>query len=298
MTNSTSRRGFLLNSAGLAGAALAANTPLALAQDPQQGRQAAKKERAPLSTKNYDLKLGVCSYSFREFQRNLAIKMTQELRTPYINIKEFHLPYVSTPEQIKRAVAQFERAGLVIVGGGTIDLQKDTDEDMKAMFEYAKAASMPLIVAAPTRQSLPRVEKFAKQYNIKVAVHNHGPEDKNFPSPYDVLDAVKNLDPLVGLCMDVGHSVRANADVIKACADAGSRLIDLHIKDLADLKVKESQCDVGDGVMPVVALFKQLKRMNYQGCVNLEYEINAEAPLPGMQKSFSYMRGVLDALKA
>ncbi len=293
----SSRRSFLLNSAGLAGAALAANTPMAYAQDPPQGRKAGKRERGPLPAKTCDLKLGVCSYSFREFQRNLAIRMTQELRTPYINIKEFHLPYVSTPEQIKRAVAQFEKAGLIIVGGGTIDLQKDNDDDMRAMFEYAKNCSMPLIVAAPTRQSLPRVEKFAKQYNIKVAVHNHGPEDKNFPSPYDVLDAVKNLDPIVGLCMDVGHSVRAGADVIKACADAGSRLIDLHIKDLANLKDKDSQCDVGDGAMPVVEIFKQLKKMNYQGMVNLEYEINAEAPLPGMQKSFSYMRGVLDALK-
>jgi sugar phosphate isomerase/epimerase len=193
---------------------------------------------------------------------------------------------------------EFEDAGLIIAGGGTISLQKDDDADMRMYFEYAKAAGMPLMVIAPTKATVPRIEKFVKEYNIKAAIHNHGPEDKHFPSPYDVLEAVQGRDPRMGLCMDVGHTTRTGKDVVKALADAGSRLLDVHIKDLADLMVSGSQCDVGDGVMPVVAIFKQLKKMNFQGYVNLEYEINADAPLVGMQKSFSYMRGVLDALKA
>jgi sugar phosphate isomerase/epimerase len=71
----------------------------------------------------------------------------------------------------------------------------------------------------------------------------------------------------------------------------------MHMKDLKDLKVSSSQCDVGEGKMPIVAIFQQLKKMNYQGVVHLEYEINADNPLPGMQKSFSYMRGVLAGLR-
>jgi sugar phosphate isomerase/epimerase len=71
----------------------------------------------------------------------------------------------------------------------------------------------------------------------------------------------------------------------------------MHTKDLANLSDKGSQVPVGDGALPIVALFKQLKKMNYQGGVMLEYEVDAENPLPGMQKSFSYMRGVLDGLK-
>jgi sugar phosphate isomerase/epimerase len=98
--------------------------------------------------------------------------------------------------------------------------------------------------------------------------------------------------------MDIGHSARTGVDVVKSIADAGSRLLDMHVKDLADLSVKESQCDVGDGKMPFPAIFKQLKKMGYKGCINLEYEINAKDPLPGMQRSFSYMRGVLAGLAA
>ncbi|HVS61504.1 MAG TPA: sugar phosphate isomerase/epimerase [Gemmatimonadaceae bacterium] len=164
---------------------------------------------------------------------------------------------------------------------------------MRKYFDYAKAAGMPLIVGTCKPAVLPRLEKFAKQYNIKVAIHNHGPEDENFPSPYDVLKAVKGMDPRLGLCMDIGHTVRTGTDVVRAVTDAGPRLLDMHAKDLRDLKVMESQCIVGEGRMPIAEIFRRLQAIRYSGYVNLEYEIDADDPMPGMKQSFAYMRGVL-----
>ena len=43
--------------------------------------------------------------------------------------------------------------------------------------------------------------------------------------------------------------------------------------------------------------FRELKKANYQGGVMLEYEIDDLDPLPGMIKSFAYMRGVLAGLR-
>jgi len=243
------------------------------------------------------VKLGVASYSFREFSRKLAIAGTKALRTPYINIKEFHLPYKSTPEEIAKAQQEFEKAGLKIMGGGTVYMLKDDDDDIRGYFEYAKAAGMPLLVIGPSAQTMPRIEKFVKKYDIKVAIHNHGPEDKHFPTPASALKIIGNMDPRVGLCIDVGHTVRTGQNVVEAIAEAGTRLLDMHIKDLRDLMNKDSQVEVGGGAMPIVAIFKQLKKMNYQGCVMHEYEINGDNPLPGMQMGFSYMRGVLAGLK-
>jgi sugar phosphate isomerase/epimerase len=242
------------------------------------------------------LKLGVASYSLRNFTRDKAIAMVKALGTPYINLKDVHLGYALSPADIEAARREFEAAGLTIVGGGTITFEKDADEGVRRYFEYAKAAGMPLIVCTCDPGVLPRVERFAKQYEIKVAIHNHGPEDKNFPSPYDVLKAVRGMDARMGLCMDIGHASRAGADIVKAAQDAGARLLDIHAKDLRDPRVKESQCVVGDGVLPIAQLFRQLQRMNYVGYVNLEYEIDADDPLPGMQRSYSYMRGVLAGL--
>ena len=162
-----------------------------------------------------DLKLGVASYSFRDFGRSLAIDDTKKLNVHYINIKDFHLPLNSTPEEIAKARKEFEKAGLTILGGGNVSFQKNDEADIRQKFEYAKAAGMPLIVCAPTHETLPKMEKYVKEYNIKIAVHNHGPEDKHFPTPQSVLEAVKNMDPRCGLCMDIGHTARTGVDVVR-----------------------------------------------------------------------------------
>jgi sugar phosphate isomerase/epimerase len=247
---------------------------------------------------NADIKLGIASYSFRNFSRDKAIQMAKELGTPYLNVKDFHLKLDSTPEQIDAAKKEFADAGIILVGCGNVSFSKDDEADIRSKFEYAKRAGFPLIVCAPTAVTLPKLEKYVKEYDIKIAVHNHGPEDKNFPTPQSVLAAVKNMDPRCGLCMDIGHTSRTGADIVESIAEAGPRLLDMHTKDLADPMVKESQVAVGEGKLPIGRIFEQLTQIGYHGCVNLEYEINAENPMPGMQISFAYMRGVLNGLEA
>lgn len=240
------------------------------------------------------IKLGIASYSLREFPLDKALEMAKTLRTPYINFKSVHVPYDLSPADLAAWRQKVQADGFTIVGGGTITFDKDTDADVEKYFAYAKNAGMPLIVTMLGPQSvLPRIEKYAKQYDIKVAIHNHGPEDKNYPSPYDVLKAVKGMDPRMGLCMDIGHATRAGADIVQAALDAGPRLLDMHVKDLGNGTNKDSQVAVGEGILPIPALFRALQKINYQGYVNLEYEIKSKDPLPGMQESFAYMRGVL-----
>lgn len=245
-----------------------------------------------------NFKLGVASYSFRKFSRAQAIQMTKELGTPYLNIKDFHLKLDSTPQEIDDARKEFDDAGIILVGCGNVSFQKDDDAGIRSKFEYAKRAGFPLIVCAPTPVTLPKLGRYVEQYNIKIAVHNHGPEDQNFPTPQSVLKVVKNMDPRCGLCIDVGHTSRTGIDVVESIAEAGPRLLDMHIKDLADPRDKESQVAVGDGKLPIPGIFLQLIKMKYGGCVNLEYEIQPDNPLPAMQKSFSYMRGVLAGIQA
>jgi len=245
-----------------------------------------------------DLKLGVATYSLREFSRRLAIKMMREMKIDYVSIKEFHLLYTSTPEEIAKAVAEFKAAGLTILSGGVIGMQKNDEGELRRMFEYARMAGMPMMVIAPTRETMPRIEQLVREYNIKVAIHNHGPEDKHFPGAKDGLAVVKDMDPRVGLCIDVGHEARTGADVPASIAMAGSRLLDVHIKDIVEAAGKNRGAVVGQGVLPIAAIFKQLLKMNYQGGVMLEYEIDGDNPGPGMQRSFAYMRGVLAGMAA
>jgi sugar phosphate isomerase/epimerase len=274
MISESSRRNFLKGAAAL-GAASAA--PLAAAAEA-------------------GIKLGVASYSFREFSRRLAIQYMKTLKAQYINIKEFHLPINATAAETEKGAAEFRRAGLTITGAGTIYLQKNDDADLRKNYEYCKAAGIPMIVGSPSLETLAKCDKLCQEFNIKLAIHNHGPEDKHWPSPLDILKAIRNTSPMVGLCIDVGHTTRTGTDVLEAIRAAGPRLLDMHIKDLSNLMDAKSQVDVGDGVMPIAAIFTELMKMNYQGHVMLEYEINGEDPMPGMIKSFAYMRGVLAGL--
>jgi len=238
------------------------------------------------------VRLGIASYTFRNFDSIHLVDWVRQLKTPYLNLKDMHLP-MKPLDQVAAKAAEYRAAGFTLTAAGNITFDKDDDDDIRPKFEYLKAAGIPIAVCAPTHQNLPRLEKFVKEYDIKLAIHNHGPEDKNFPSPFDVLAAVKNLDQRIGLCMDLGHSLRAGADVVAAIHAAGPRLYDIHIKDLADSKAKESQVAVGEGVMPVREVFHALMETKYKGNVDLEYEIHADDPFPGVVESFAYMRGVL-----
>ena len=169
------------------------------------------------------IRLGVASYSFRKFGRTDVIKFMKELDTPYLNVKDVHLP-MGTPAEIKQASDEFKAAGIQLTAAGTIYFTKDDDDDIRRKFDYCKIAGIPLIVAGPTPEVLPRLEKFAKQYDMKIAIHNHGPEDKYFPSPLDALKAIQNMDSRMGICVDVGHTARTGTDVPGAIKTVGTRL--------------------------------------------------------------------------
>jgi sugar phosphate isomerase/epimerase len=209
-----------------------------------------------------------------------------------LNVKDVHLP-MGTTADIRRASDEYAAAGIKLTAAGTIYFAQDDDDDLRRKFDYCKTAGIPLIVAGPTPEVLPRLEKFVKQYDMKIAIHNHGPEDKCFPSPLDALKAVQNMDSRMGICIDVGHTARTGTDVVSAIRTVGARLYDLHMKDLANASSKESQVAVGDGSLPVEKIFAALIAIRYPGYVDLEYEINEDDPMPGMMKSFAYMRGVL-----
>ena len=281
MTNGISRRNFLQTGALAAGCAVAGAVP-------------ATAEAVPESGKPAPIKLGLASYTFRNFTRAQTIGAMQQLGLRDFNCKDAkdHLPMDAAGEAT--ALADYAANGIKLHAVGTVSFTKDEDDDIRAKFEYAKRAGVKVIVAGdPAPATLPRLEKFVQEYDIRIAIHNHGPEDKLYPSPYDVLKAVGNMDPRMGCCIDIGHACRAGANVPQAIRDAGPRLFDMHAKDLTDFSNKESQVAVGEGLMPMRAIFASLIAIDYQGFVDLEYEIHADDPMPGVIESFAFMRGVL-----
>ena len=243
------------------------------------------------------IRLGLASYTFRNFERAKMIAFMKQLNVSALNAKDVkdHLP--RDEQQETAALDDYKAAGIKLHAAGVISFGKDEATDIHSKFEYARRAGLSVIVAGdPTPQTLPRIEKFAREYDMRIAIHNHGPEDKMWASPLDVLKAVKNMDPRLGCCIDAGHTARAGTDVVQAIHAAGPRLFNMHIKDLTSFTDKESQVAVGDGKMPINKIFEALVAANYNGFVDLEYEVHPDDPMPGVIGSFAYMRGVLEGM--
>ena len=282
LKNISSRRNFVCSGALVTAAFAISRSVFAVAA-----------EQSP-ATEGSTIRLGLASYTFRNFSRAQMIGFLKQLNVLDLNAKDVkdHLP-LDTREEAD-ALADYVAAGIKLHAAGTIYFAKDEDADIRSKFEYCKRAGIGVIVAGdPTPETLPRIEKFVKEYDIRIAIHNHGPEDKLWHSPLDVSKAVKGMDPRIGCCIDVGHTVRAGTDVVQAIHEVGARLFNVHMKDLTNFQSKESQVPVGEGIMPLKKIFEALSSIKYMGFVDLEYEIHPEDPMPGAVASFAYMRGML-----
>jgi len=240
------------------------------------------------------IRLGMASYTFRNFPRAKVIEFMKQLRLTALNAKDVkdHLPM--DPALEAAAMADYAAAGIQLHAVGTVYFPKNEEADVRSRFEYAKSAGVRVIVAGdPAIETLPLIEKMVKEYDIRFAIHNHGPEDKIYHSPLDVLKVVGHMDPRMGCCIDIGHCERAGVDPVRAIHAVGPRLFNMHAKDLTDFSSRESQVAVGEGIIPFHGIFEALIATGYKGFVDLEYEIHGDDPMPGVTESFAYMRGVL-----
>lgn len=283
-----SRREFL-QVAGVAAAASLVGASNSAAQ-----RAAGKRAAAPPKASKYPFELGLASYTLRKFDLDQTLAMTQRVGLKYICFKDFHLNMDSTPEQIQAAVQKVKDAGLVLYAGGVIYMR---DEDqVRQAFEYAKAAGMRVIVGVPVPETLPLVDKLVKQYDIKVAIHNHGPTDKVYPVPATAYEKIKGLDKRIGLCDDIGHTMRAGVDPCESAERFADRLLDVHIKDVSAAEAKGGAVEVGRGVIDIPKYIRTLVKIKYSGILSFEYEKDADDPLPGLAESVGYVRGVIAAI--
>ena len=241
------------------------------------------------------LKFGIASYTFRKFTLDQTIDMTTQAGFKYINLKDVHLPLNSTTEECQAARQKIEAAGLKLMGGGVIYMKND-EAQIRHIFEYARDSGMPVIVCSPEPNALDAVEKKAKEFNILVAIHNHGPSDKTYPSPLDVLAMIKDRDPLMGICMDIGHTMRIGVDPVECIERCGERMHDLHIKDETKAAKDGKPTELGRGVIDIVGVLKALSARKFPYHVGLEYEANGTNPLPYVMECAGYERGALAAL--
>lgn len=241
------------------------------------------------------LPVGIAGYTFYKFDLETSIAMMKKLGVHYLSVKDIHLPLNSSQETINATLAKYKAADIHVYTVGVIYMK--TKEAVDQAFAYAQKCGVPMIVGVPDYNLLDYTEEKVKEYNIKLAIHNHGPEDALYPGPKDVYDRIKHRDPRMGLCIDIGHAVRAGTAVDKAVKEYKSRLFDLHIKDVSIAAKEGKAIELGRGVIDFPALVKALNKIGYKGVCSIEFEKDMSDPMAGIAESVGYFRGVMSAEK-
>lgn len=237
------------------------------------------------------LTIGLASYTLRKYNLTQLIEICKRLDIKDIALKNFHLPLDASDAEIKATIAKMRDAGLNPYGGGVIYMKNE--DEVKNAFRYAKAAGMKLIIGVPNHELLPLVEKYVKETDIRLAIHNHGPGDNVYPTPATVYEKIEKLDKRIGLCIDIGHVVRLGMNPIEAVKKYGHRMYDMHLKDVDGVEAKSESIQIGRGEINIPKLLQTLKEVNYQGVMSIEYEKDADNAEGGLCESVGYVRGIL-----
>jgi len=249
---------------------------------------------SPSKTKASKMKLGLASYSLRKFSQADTIKMAHRAGLEYMCFKSMHLPLDAAESELKRAKDHVKAGGMKLIGGGVIYMK--SKEQVDQAFEYAKKAGMSMIVGVPNHDLLDYTNKKVKEYDIKVAIHNHGPGDKVYPSPESIYEKIKDLDSRIGICMDIGHTQRIGVDPTDAAKKYFSRLHDVHIKDVDKAQEDGKTVEIGRGIIDIPRFLKTLIDLGYDNVLSFEYEKDADDPLPGLCESVGYVKGCLSVI--
>ncbi len=248
---------------------------------------------APETTEIFNL--GMAGWSFTNFDLTRTLETLQSADVHYLCIKDFHLPFSSTDEEIKAFHEKLADYGVVGYGVGPIYMR--SKEEIDNAFEYAKRVGVRVIVGVPNYDLLPYVNEKVQEYDMQYAIHIHGPDQKLFPDADDVWENVKDLDPRMGICLDIGHDRRNGKDPVADLEKYHSRVFDIHLKDVTGSTKQGYSVEVGRGILDIPGFVKMLRKVKYTGVVSLEHERNMKDPFMGIAESIGYFRGVVAATR-
>lgn len=275
MTHQFNRRDFLQSSAaGVAALALSRTALTADAGDPYLG-----------------LKMGLQSYSLREFKVEEALQQTKMLGLKYWESYTAHIPMGTLPKHIETQKELLSKAGITLIAYGVLPF--DANENAaRERFEFAKAIGIKSLSADPNpdKATFDLLDKLVAEYDVAIAIHNHGPKHR-YNKISDVEAVIKDRHPKIGACVDTGHYLRSDEDPVEAVQRFGKRVFGVHLKDVKTLINGEKQFKIaGEGDLNVTALLKALKALKYDYCVAIEYEENAKNPLPDIEACLKHVR--------
>jgi len=269
--SSMNRREFLATGAAATFALVAARSAFAAASKPA-------------------FQMGAQSYSYRNFKFPALLDQLKATGLSNIEFCSVHFPPAANHPNFASVKETIEKAGVKVLSYG-VESFTDNHDANKVKFEFAKALGIQVITADPLPNSFDSLDKLTEEFGVKIAIHNHGPQDVRYGTVDKTLKAIKDHSKMIGACVDTGHVIRSGEKPHEVVAALGDRVHSLHLKDW--ITGGEEQI-LGEGNIDMKALATELKKLNFAGPLMLEYELQPENPVDGMKKGLANWKAVVD----
>jgi sugar phosphate isomerase/epimerase len=229
-------------------------------------------------------RIGVQSYTFRNFDLEQAIQKTRDCSIEIMEGSRVHVPLDTNAESLAGLRSQWESAGLKMPSYGVVKFEQDAAANRKR-FEFAKSLGVELLTADPDPEAIPDLEILSEEFRIGLAIHNHGPGSR-WDKIRHTMDAVSGRSSLLGACVDTGHALRTGQAPHEVIANFIGRVHVLHLKDWRG----DSECAVGEGDMELDRVAEILDAVRFNGPVIFEYELEPDNPVPGLKRGIENWR--------
>ena len=226
-----------------------------------------------------NLNLGLQLYSLRNYKVEEALQHARDLGFKFVEFYSGMYPLNSDAAAIDGMKKKLADLGLTLSAHGVNRFTKDAAAN-RNMFEFAKAAGIKTFGADPDPDSFASLDELVKEFDVRIAIHNHGPTHR-YNKAIDVLHAVEKYDSRIGACADLGHYLRSGERPVEVIRLLKGRLYGVHLKDFAEMQDKTKGVILGKGHINVPAVMGALVAADFpaDGALSIEYEENPQDPL-------------------
>lgn len=239
------------------------------------------------------LTLGIQLYSLRGYKVDEALQHAKDLGLTRVEFYAGMYPLDADAAAIAAMNAKLADLGLSISAHGVNRFTKDAAANRK-IFEFAKAAGITILTADPDPDSFASLDELVKEFDIRVAIHNHGPTHR-YNKAVDVLAAIEKHDARIGACADLGHFIRSGERPTEVIRLLAGRLYGVHLKDFAEMREKTRGVILGQGHLDAPAVMAALVQVGFpaDGALSIEYEENPQNPLDGLRECVRVARDAI-----
>ncbi len=240
------------------------------------------------------LQLGIQLYSLRGYDVGTALQHAAKIGFQQVEFYSGMLPLDSSPEQLEAMKKQVADLGMTISAHGVNGFGNDQAANRKT-FEFAKSLGIKNISADPDPVSFEQLDELVKEFDIRVAIHNHGPGHR-YNKVVDVLRAIENHDERIGACADLGHFIRSGENATEVVRLLKGRLYGIHLKDFAEMKAQSKGVILGKGHLDVQGVIDALIAVDFpiDGALSLEYEENPDDPIAEIAECHQIAAAAID----